>query len=284
MRIRVAYETVYTYETPVRSAIQLLRLTPRAHAHQRVGRWRVQVDAPGRLRAGEDAFGNVVHAFYLGAPVERLAVRVEGEAEVTDAAGVVAGGVERFPPTVFLRSTPLTEPDAALDELAGAARGAADDTLGRLHALSAEVGARLRFDPGWTGSATGAAEALRMGYGVCQDMAHVFLAAARRMDVPARYVSGQLRRGDGDRQEAGHAWAEAWVEGLGWVGFDPANGVSPTEAYLRVAIGPDYLAAAPVRGSRTGGGAEHMNVSLSVADGPRGRRTPTSQSQSQTRV
>ena len=281
MRIRVAYETVYTYEAPVRSAIQLLRLTPRAHAHQRVGRWRVQVDAPGRLRAGEDAFGNVVHAFYLGAPVERLAIRVEGEAEVTDGAGVVSGAVERFPPAVFLRASALTEPDVALDALARAAQDAAGDTLGRLHALSARVGARLGFDPGWTGSATGAAEALRMGHGVCQDMAHVFIAAARRMEVPARYVSGQLRRGDGDRQEAGHAWAEAFVEGLGWVGFDPANGVSPTEAYLRVAIGLDYLGAAPVRGSRSGGGTERMAVSLSVADGPRGRRPPPSQSQTQ---
>ena len=66
------------------------------------------------------------------------------------------------------------------------------------------------------------------------------------------------------RQEAGHAWAEAYVPDVGWVGFDPANGISPTDAHVRVAIGLDYLGAAPVRGTRKGGGAEALTVTILV--------------------
>ncbi len=294
MRIRVGYETDYTYERPVRAAVQLLRLEPRPHAGQRVSRWRVQVDAPGRLRKGEDAFGNVLHAFYLEGAVERLGVLVEGEVETCDTAGVLADAPERFAPEVFLRETPLTAHDAALSGLAASARAeAGEERLSQLHALTRLIHARMRFDVGGTGPSTTAAEALAGGHGVCQDMAHVFIAAARRLGAPARYVSGHLVRTDTPLQEAGHAWAEAHVEGLGWVGFDPANAISPTESYLRVAVGPDYLQAAPFRGSRTGGGAEHMRVRLTVEEvarpgqrrsqgGPsQGGRSQGGQSQSQ---
>ena len=241
-------------------------MTPRGHDGQRVGRWRVQVDADGRLRQGEDGFANVVHAFYLGAPAPRLRILVEGEAEVADTAGVVAGAAERFPPEVFLRDTPLTAPAGGVPALAERAR-AGDGDLDRLHRLMAAIREDMVFEPGATQSATPAADALALGRGVCQDMTHVFLAAARALGVPARYVSGHLVRDAGDpEQAAGHAWAEAFVPGLGWVGFDVANGVCPTERHLRVAIGLDYLSAAPVRGSRRSGGGEKMEVRLQVSD------------------
>ena len=73
--------------------------------------------------------------------------------------------------------------------------------------------------------------------------------------MPARYVGGYLKRSDGVvGQEAGHAWAEAFVPDLGWVAFDPTNGISATDAHVRVSVGLDYLGAAPVRGTRHGGG------------------------------
>ena len=112
---------------------------------------------------------------------------------------------------------------------------------------------------------TTAAEAFALKRGVCQDLSHIFIAAARRMDMPARYVSGHLKRADDAiEQNAGHAWAEAFAPDLGWVGFDPTNGVSVTEAHVRVAIGFDYLGAAPVRGSRHGGGEEKLAVAIRV--------------------
>ena len=112
---------------------------------------------------------------------------------------------------------------------------------------------------------TTAADALARGFGVCQDHAHLFIAAARLIDIPARYVSGYLWTGvDAQPFDASHAWAEAFVPELGWVGFDPANRICPTENYIRVAVGLDYSAAAPVRGLRRGPAEESLDVEVQV--------------------
>jgi transglutaminase-like putative cysteine protease len=120
----------------------------------------------------------------------------------------------------------------------------------------------LRFDVDATDATTTAAEALAAGHGVCQDFAHIFAAAARLLGIPARYVSGHLARAEHLQQDAAHAWAEALVPDLGWVAFDPANGVCADDAYVRVAIGLDYLDAAPIRGARRGGGMEQLTVAV----------------------
>jgi transglutaminase-like putative cysteine protease len=120
---------------------------------------------------------------------------------------------------------------------------------------------------GATDVQTTAGEALRAGHGVCQDHAHVFMACARLLGVPARYVSGYLVTGDGEQVfEASHAWAEAHIEDLGWVAFDPANAVCATDRYVRVAVGRDYRDAAPTRGVRRGVAEEHLEVSISFRE------------------
>jgi transglutaminase-like putative cysteine protease len=195
--------------------------------------------------------------------------------ETSDTGGMVRGAHERLDPLVFRRETDLTRPDPAVRELAHAVQADHPDGLERLHALMAQIHDRVAFDTDATHAGTSAAQALALGRGVCQDHAHLFIAAARSMGTPARYVSGHLARSDGqDDQAAAHAWAEAWVEHLGWVGFDPANVVCPTEAYVRVAVGLDYLGAAPIRGSARGGGRERMEVRLKV-------HTPPTQTQRQ---
>lgn len=267
MRIQVGYLTRYDYDFAAKLVIQLLRMTPRGHDGQHILSWRVETDGDARLHASEDALGNAVHFVTVPGPLKRLTTRVTGEVETWDTGGVVNGAVERFPPMVYLRETPLTRCDLLLKSFAArvAERGA--NTLERMHALLAAVHAEMTFDTRQTHAATSAEEAFSLRHGVCQDLAHIFIGAARTMGVPARYVSGHLARSDGQiDQEASHAWAEAHVEGLGWVGFDPANGICPTDAYVRVAIGLDYLGAAPVRGSRYGGGGEHLDVQLRVTD------------------
>ena len=118
---------------------------------------------------------------------------------------------------------------------------------------------------GLSESTASAGEAFAARRGVCQDFAHRVIAAARFLDIPSRYVSGYFRRGGGIKsEEAAHAWAEAFVEGAGWVGFDPANGFSPAGDHVRVAAGLDYLGAAPVRGTRTGGAEEERTVEVRV--------------------
>ena len=266
MRIRVSHETVYRYDAPPKGVIQTLRMTPRNHDGQYVVGWRIDASADCRLDAQEDAFGTITHTFSADGPLDTLRLLVEGEVETQDSHGVVRGTIEHFPPSLFLRTTPLTAPDAAIAALArDVAAGHHADTLGLMHALLARVHQDIAFDTDPTHAATTAAEAFALKRGVCQDLTHVFIAAARELGVPARYVSGYFHRADGVvRQEAGHAWAEAHVPDFGWVAFDPANGICATDAHIRVAVGLDYLGAAPVRGTRYGGGTEQLSVTVVV--------------------
>jgi transglutaminase-like putative cysteine protease len=266
MRIRVAHLTTYRYATPAGSVIQVLRLTPRNHDGQYVVRWRVDVSADCRLVQHEDAFGNITHTFTADGPFEDLKVLVEGEVETRDTQGLVRGAVERFPPSFYLRETPLTHLDEAIAGFAAAIRAdAGGDTLKLLHLVLERLHGTMVFDSGPTQTVTTAAEAFALRRGVCQDLTHIFIAAARSLGVPARYVGGYFHRNDGVvEQDAGHAWAETYVDDLGWVGFDATNGISPTDAHVRVAVGLDYLGASPVRGTRYGGAGETLSVNVQV--------------------
>ncbi|WP_026873094.1 transglutaminase family protein [Inquilinus limosus] len=265
MRLLIRHETRYRYDSPVARTLQTLRLTPRSHDGQEVLRWRVVPPAGANLAPGEDAYGNIVDMLSLERPHDSLTLVVEGEVVTRDTNGIVTGAEERFPPAFYLRPSPLAHVDAALVELAEAAAAAGREPLALAHALMLAVRGRIAFRPGQTHAATTAAEALAAGVGVCQDHTHVFLACARHLGLPARYVGGYLLMADGSvEQAAGHAWAEAFIDGLGWVGFDAANGVCPTEHYVRVAVGLDYRDTAPVRGLRQGGGAEALEVLVRV--------------------
>ena len=266
MRIRISHESTYRYDAPVTGVIQTLRLTPRNHDGQYVVFWRIDISEDCRLDHHEDAFGNVTHTFTAEGSFTELGVTVDGEVETQDTHGIVRGAIERFPPSLFLRETALTRPDTAILAFARETRAAAgDDTLALLHNMTERLHREIVFDPDPTHTATTAAESFAMRRGVCQDLSHIFISAARSLDIPARYVGGYFHRADGVvQQEAGHAWAEAFVPDIGWVGFDPANGISPTDQHVRVAIGLDFLGASPVRGARKGGGAEALTVTIHV--------------------
>jgi transglutaminase-like putative cysteine protease len=266
MRIHITHSTVYRYDPPAAGAIQLLRLTPRNHDGQYVARWRIDLSADARLAAHEDAFGNVTHVFSPAGPFRELRIDVDGEVETQNTDGVVRGAVERFPPGLFLRDTPLAQADPAICDLACDIRAAANGAvLDELHGLLQRLHDDVTYDVTMTDALPTAAEAFALKRGVCRDLTHIFIGAARSLAIPARYVAGYLRLADGTvEQEAGHAWAEAFVPDLGWVGFDPANGVCPTDAHVRVAIGLDSLGAAPIRGTRYGVGNEILQVAVNV--------------------
>jgi transglutaminase-like putative cysteine protease len=265
MRIRISHATTYSYETPPAMVTQILRLTPRNHDGQHVANWRIDLSAGCLLHQHEDAFGNVTHAFTAEGPFNELTVTVEGEVETQDTSGIVNGAVERFPPQFYLRETALTQPDAAIAEFVQQVRGGERDTLSLMHGLLAAIHREMTFDTDPTQPATTAAEAFALRRGVCQDLTHIFISSARTLGLPARYIGGHFHRADGvTEQEAGHAWAEVHIENLGWVGFDPTNAISASEAHVRVAAGLDYLGASPVRGTRVGGGGEHLTVAVHV--------------------
>ena len=266
MRIRIAHRTDYRYDPPAAGVIQMLRLTPRNHEGQHVVRWRIDVSADCRLDQHEDAFGNITHAFAAEGPLPELTVLVEGEIETRDAQGVVRHAVERFPPSLFLRETQLTSCDNAITEFADATRqSAGPGALDLLHALLSRLNGAMEYDADSTHAAASAAEAFAAKRGIVQDLAHVFIAASRSLAIPARYVRGYFFRGDeAAASDTGHAWVEAFVPDLGWVAFDVVNGICATEAHARVAVGLDYLGAAPVRGMRYGGGGETLAVDIHI--------------------
>jgi transglutaminase-like putative cysteine protease len=265
MRIRISHETVYRYEEPPRGVIQTLRLTPRNHDGQYVESWRIDISENCQLTQHEDAFGNITHVFTAEGPLSELRVVVDGEVDTQDTSGVVTGAIERFPPSLYLRETPLTLLNPAMAEYAAISRRAGEEPLAILHDLLERLHDDMTFDNTPTETTTTAAEAFALKRGVCQDLTHIFITAARSLAIPARYIGGHFHRDDGvTEQEAGHAWAEAFVPGLGWIAFDTANGLCATDAHVRVAVGLDYLGAAPVRGSRYGGGAETLDVAVRV--------------------
>lgn len=265
MRLRIHHSTTYHYDPPASSVIQMLRLTPGNHDGQYVVNWQIDVSTDSRLDTHEDAFGNVTHLL-TDTSVGDLTITVEGLLDTQDTNGVLRGTDERFPPELFLRATPLSHIDDGMAEFTREVRAeAGPEALDFLHTLLRRINTGMTFDTDTTHSGTSASESFALKRGVCQDYAHIFIGCARAAGIPARFVSGHFLRADGVvHQDAGHAWAEAFIDGLGWVGFDPANGISTTEAHARVAIGLDYLGAAPVRGTRHGGGIENMAVRVRV--------------------
>jgi transglutaminase-like putative cysteine protease len=265
MRIRVDYFTSYDYASLASDVVQLLHVEPAGHDNQFILNWRLDTDVDGHLRRSNDGFGNIIHMFYADQPIRKLSLHVTGEVDTHETGGVISGSSEPLPAPVFLRTTPLSTPDAAILALGRACRD--DNPLNTCHNLTVALYENMVFDADVTHSHTDAIHAFGLGAGVCQDYSHIFLAAARSVGIPARYVSGHLLRADGlVVQPAGHAWVEALIEGLGWVGFDPTNGTSISDSYLRVAVGLDYRDAAPVRGARRGGGAETLLVSVTTQD------------------
>lgn len=263
MKLTIRHATRYAYDPEAAKVGLRLKLFPAAFAAQAVREWSVEVNGEIIDPLHTDCAGDAVGLWFAHAPVDSVGITARGVIETTDSAGVLNGMVETTRPGVYLRATKATKPNEALVEFATRIEG--DDALGRMHALSEMVHEAIEYRPGATGSATTAAEALALGAGVCQDQTHVFLASARASGVPARYVVGYLDDPDAETPpDQTHAWAEAYVKGLGWVGFDITNQLCPTDAYVRLCSGLDAADAAPIRGTVTGETEEEMEIDISV--------------------
>jgi len=265
MLIDVVHRTDYSYEQPVSYTIQSLKMTPSDWTGQRVLNWKIDTGGHGDLPAFRDSFGNLTHTFVANGFHDRVTITAHGQVETTDTQGMITGTVEPFPLNAYLRFTDLTEPSEAIRSIAMQSKGG-ENRIDELHRLLNTVRDKVDYRTGETQVETRAAEAVEYGFGVCQDHAHVFLSACRVLDIPARYVSGYLvaSANPNETYEASHAWAEAHVPEIGWVGFDVSNRVCPTDAYLRVAVGLDYREAAPIRGLRKGGAGESLDVTVKV--------------------
>lgn len=264
MRIRISHEIAHRFEPPARMLIQNLRLTPCGFDSQYVLGWRIDVDLDRAPRRSEDAHGNTVTSFsHHGAPLDKLTVTAVGEVETNDAAGVVRGAAERLPPEMYLRDSPLAHVNGALRDLAAAAAAQASDPLDAMHRLMGEVHRTTAFDPKQADGPDSAVEAFALQRGQARDLTHIFIACARFLNVPARFVGG-YRVADADGGGAGaHAWAEALIPRLGWVAFDPSLCICADARYVRVVVGFDGQDGAFVR-SAHGSGEDRVEAAIRV--------------------
>lgn len=278
MRLQISHETILTFETPVHYAVQTVRLTPRGSSQQFVNDWRIDVSADCRLTPVEDPYGNWTHTFSVDGPLTELTVTAGGEVLTEETNGVIRGTPERLPLAVYLRSTPLTAADARVSERAIAIRTAGGgDILATLHgvmdAIHSEIAPETAAEPGAnpTGGsdyASSPGATLAAGKGSAADRSHLFVAAARALDIPARLVCGYVFEAEASEPTSAiHCWAEAHVGGtLGWIGFDPTLNLCPTEHHIRLSTGLDHLDAIPLRAAGLGGYRPKERVTIHVSE------------------
>lgn len=268
MKLAISHVTRYRFAEPVSYGLKRLRLTPKPTQGQQLLDWRMEFAGAKLEVEYDDHNHNRVSLVSITAGTELVEIACHGTVATSDHAGVIGHHSGHMPLWAFLQPTPLTRPGHRLRALfakLGVRPGLpADAVLPTLHRLSERVLTEIAYLPGETEVTTSAEEAAALGRGVCQDHAHVFIAMARMLGVPARYVAGYLMMDDRVEQDAGHAWAEAHVAGLGWVGFDVSNAISPDARYVRVATGRDYTEAAPIAGISLGGGQTQLAVELAV--------------------
>lgn len=281
MFLSIRHTTRYIFSAPVLHGLQRLRLKPKDTHGQTVCEWDMHLDG-GRLEVEyDDQHFNHTALVSVDQGASSVSLTYTGLVDTSDKAGIIGQHAGHVPLWLFLRPTALTRPGPKLRALVAGVVADRGNPLEFLHALSEAVRGAVTYRTGVTDVETTAEKALSLGQGVCQDQAHVFIAAGRLLDIPMRYVGGYLMMDDRIDQDAGHGWAEAHVEGLGWVGFDVSNGISPDERYVRVASGCDYREAAPVTGISVGAGEIDLHVELAVEQMQAGRQHFQQQQQQQ---
>ncbi|NBR39066.1 MAG: transglutaminase family protein [Alphaproteobacteria bacterium] len=265
----IHHQTAFNYETTPRSVVQRLHLTPLENAHQHVIEWNVSIEGGEIVMETVDYHGNRVHLCRKYAEATQMQILCGGQIDVTDMNGIVGMDDSHLPLDLFKNPTSLSMPGPLLRQVSKEMRSFkqadVNGDLQILHELSARILANIGYSKGKTDINTTAEMAMEIGAGVCQDHVHAFTAVARLLGYSARYVSGYLMMHDEKIQEASHAWAEVYVEGLGWVGFDISNGISPDDRYVKLATGFDYADVIPLSGVRFGSGDEQIATRIMVS-------------------
>ncbi len=263
MRLRVQHKTMFAYDQLVNEAYAELRLKPSSTGGQHCVSFSLLASPKSEMTDYLDRFGNTVQFFNILPAHHQLTVTAESE--VYTAGSYVEQGVDLSPLDEFdyLQPTAYTPVTDAVMEFArshlGSTPGSTADNL------SAALQKNFRYEIGATTVETTADQVLRLGRGVCQDFAHLFIASCRALGYPSRYVSGYLY--DPDRREVGeasHAWADVFIEGMGWISVDPTHDRRQDASYVRVGVGRDYSDIPPTRGIYKGAAKEHLKVEVHV--------------------
>lgn len=268
MKIAIRHSMSLALGAGVSRSVQHVLLTPVSGPTQTVREWSIQMPGIDRAASVADAFGNRAHLVNQLKPDPELQIAVAGIVETIDRNGVVGRVPGDIPPALYRRPTAATKPVAAVTSKFRAAPRTGRDRIALLHALMARVaevvsgGEQTQTQDGQNQSQTqsqaGAVHA------PASDYAHGFIGAARALEIPARYVTGYLQSSDSE-QSALHAWAEAWDDGLGWIGFDAMLQVCPTDRHVRVAVGLDAISTMPVRSIPVAGEPQVLTMSVEAA-------------------
>ena len=264
MRIGVEHRTSFTYAARIAEAYTELRLRPLSGGGQHCTSFRLVTDPPGvSVRAYRDRLGNDVQHLEVLEDHDRISITAVSE--VSTAAAFVESSGQSSPLQLYdyLAPTEYAPFSDALLELSETAAGEGSEAERATEVMRAVRGL-LVYEPGATDVMTRADAALELGRGVCQDFAHVMLAACRRAGIPARYVSGYIYDPLGQGEVASHAWVDVLDGERGWVSLDPTHDREQTEAYVRVAVGRDYADVPPTRGVFRGTAEESLEVAVRI--------------------
>ena len=264
MRIAIVHEFIQEFAPPLRTALQVLRLRPKDFESQHIASWNVDVDTDCAIREGRDAFGNFTQTLDCEGPISKIVIVARGEVDTFDTAGMLRGGEsERFATDVFLRDTDLTTADGAIRDFAEKTVKGAKTQLDRPHFLMRALSETVKFDA--DAAPVSAAAAFKRKSGCARDLAHAFIAAARAVGIPARCVAGYLAPENPEEDFGAHVWAEAFVEGLGWIGFDPTICLCMYDGHVRVASALDYAGCLPLRAPPLTSGTRTETISVKPA-------------------
>jgi transglutaminase-like putative cysteine protease len=265
MKLRVEHTTTFEYDAPITEGYTELRLKPLDVAGQRCLAFAVATDPPARVHRYLDRHGNDVRHFDVLGPHQRLLVQATSEVKTPEALADEQTRLSPLQRNDFLGPSPRAPFTDSIRAFAAGCRVEADP-LATTRRIVEAVRARLLYEPGATDVETDAAEALDHGRGVCQDFAHLALAACRLNGLPARYVSGYVHAPGQATGAASHAWVDVFFEVRGWASFDPTHDTPQTPGHVRVAVGRDYEDVPPTRGVYKGSAGERLSVKVEVTE------------------
>ncbi len=271
MLLRIQHDTKLSYSEPVSETVFEIRMYPPTDQEQENLDYRLRINPSAPVTVYLDGFGNRVDLFNILAAYRELVIRatsfVRTHRDPNPAARLdvpfVPGGNELvdLETIEYLQPSPLVHRSRELDGFVASLGKPAGSTLDVVRAVCESVRLALIYEKKVTSARTPVSEALRLGRGVCQDFAHLFLAACRGVGLPARYVSGYIHQ---EGEVATHAWCQIWSNPSGWVDFDPTRGVFATDDYIKIGVGRDYSDVPPNRGVWTGQADETISVSVKV--------------------
>jgi len=269
MIFNIKHKTIFSYNNAPLSAIQKLRITPRNEGNQKILNWNIDLTGCSIELETNDFQGNKIHLCKTKSDSKKIEIISYGKLEIFDKNGITGPHTGCVPIDLFkFSSSKYTYAGSQTKQLVSDLLKDIDkkrsSDIELLNLLSRNILLKVKYQKGKTNIKTTAEDSLSLGYGVCQDHVHIFLATTRLLGYPSRYVSGYLMLNNTNIQDASHAWAEVFIDDLGWVGFDISNGISPDDKYVKLAVGFDYLDVIPISGIRVGESDEEIKTKILI--------------------